>query len=175
MKKYVTKAELFNMGACVSGLGRFIEQTNDTKDPVLITSLIGGKNTVADFIWLAEKLYGVERVIEFACETAITKIELIKPFCSEEEYRIIEEFLSTGASTYTAYNTLTVLCRNMSSSTDCVDYPDSYAVMYAIKSAACYCNNIERVEYARNLATYLPDLDIDFTPYLYNLFREEEK
>ena len=96
MKNYITKAELISAKACLSGLTRFISQTNNTDEPVLITSLIGGKNTATDLLWLADKICTAEKMRSFARDVALVNIELIKPECSEADYAQILNSLKTG-------------------------------------------------------------------------------
>ena len=66
----IRKSELIEMGACKSGLKRFIAQTNNTNDHVDVLSLIGGKNTTNDLCWLAFKKIGKKSVVEFAVKCA---------------------------------------------------------------------------------------------------------
>lgn len=65
--------ELIEMGACDPGLERFVTQTNDTREPVEVTSLIGGENTVGDLLWLAGKRFPKARIVTFAigCARAV--------------------------------------------------------------------------------------------------------
>ncbi|MFT6347099.1 MAG: hypothetical protein ACJAYB_000080 [Psychromonas sp.] len=66
----ITKKQLVDLGACKPGFDRFIAQTGNTDQPVEIFSLIGGKNTTADFLWLAGKTLPKHRIVQFAVECA---------------------------------------------------------------------------------------------------------
>ena len=85
------------MNACNGVLERFIEQTNNTDDRVDVASLVGGKNSYSDLLWLAGKKLPKDRIVEFACDCALINVELIKPYCKEEDYDLIIEFLSNPA------------------------------------------------------------------------------
>ena len=87
----ITKRELINLNACPDGLERFIEQTNNRDDPEKVVSLIGGKNTYSDFLWLAGKKLSKEKIVKFACNCALINVALIKPYTSK--YKLIINFL----------------------------------------------------------------------------------
>ena len=87
----ISKQQLIEMNACQDGLDRFIEQTNNTDEPIEVLSLIGGKNTNSDLIWLAGETLQKEKIIRFACDVALINIEQIKPYTSQ--YDLIVEFL----------------------------------------------------------------------------------
>ena len=53
----ITKQQLIDFKAREEGLKRFINQTDNTNEPVLISSLVGGENTIDDLIWIADKFY----------------------------------------------------------------------------------------------------------------------
>ena len=74
----ITKAELIELGACKDGLERFIAQTNNTDEPVEVSSLVGGKNLYSDLLWLAGKKLTKERIVRFACDCALINIEKIR-------------------------------------------------------------------------------------------------
>ena len=102
----ITKAELIELGACEEGLDRFITQTNDTDEPVEVSSLVGGENIYSDLLWLAGKKLPTERIVRFVCDCALINIEKIKPYT--DEYEIIVKFLSNptgGAHVATAATT----------------------------------------------------------------------
>ncbi len=97
----ITKQELREMGACKDGLKRFIKQTGGTSEPVEVSSLVGGENTVGDLLWLAGKRLPQDRIVRFACDCALINIELIKPYTND--YDLIVDFLNNpAAAAYTA-------------------------------------------------------------------------
>ncbi len=95
----ITKQELIDLNACKAGLDRFIEQTNNTDEAVDVGSLVGGKNTYHDLLWLAGKKLSKDKIRKFACDCALINIELIKP-CTDK-YNLILEFLN-GRNEYAA-------------------------------------------------------------------------
>lgn len=92
----ITKAELIELNACQSGLNRFITQTNNTDDPVEVSTLVGGKNTISDLLWLAGKKLPKERIVRFACDCELINIEKIKPYT--DKYELIVDFLNNPTS-----------------------------------------------------------------------------
>ena len=166
MKKYISKTELINMGACEKGLNRFIEQTNNTDADVLISSLFNGKNTVSDLIWLAGEICDIEKIRKFARDIALINIELIKPYCSDSEYTLILNFLKTGENADAAARVAARVARVAADAADAADAA-ARAATYATYAATGY------VYAARTNATYTTaaaDGRIDFTPYLQELF-----
>lgn len=101
-KQTITKAELIDLDACRSGLVRFIQQTDGTDEPVEILSLIGGKNTYSDLCWLAVKLGYQKELTQFSKKCALLNIELIVPYCSEDELQVITAFLSSDSNSIAA-------------------------------------------------------------------------
>jgi len=87
----ISKQQLIDMKACEDVLERFIEQTNNTDELVDVLSLIGGKNTVYDLVWLAGETLPKEKLVRFACDLALINIEKIKLYT--EKYDLIVEFL----------------------------------------------------------------------------------
>ena len=83
-----------DLSACTDGLDRFIEQTNNTDDAVEVASLVGGINTYYDFLWLAGKKLGKDKIIKFACDCALINIEKIKPYTVK--YELIVGFLESA-------------------------------------------------------------------------------
>ena len=171
MKKYISKAELISMGACKECLGRFIEQTSNTDEPVLIESLFNGKNTVADLIWLSGRTCTIEKIRKFTRDIALINIELIKQYCSEADYSLILNFLKTGENAAAAHAAV---------------YAAAIAAVYAAARAAVYVDAVDAVYAARaavaavaavaaRVTVYTAcdayvDGKIDFTPYLQELF-----
>ncbi len=51
-------------------LDRFIDQTNDTEEAVEISSLIGGKNTIGDLMWIAANLNMSNQLTYFILDIA---------------------------------------------------------------------------------------------------------
>lgn len=89
----ITKQELKDFGACQDGFKRFVNQTNNTDEPVDVVSLIGGCNTVSDLLWLAGKTLAKEKIVRFACDCALLNIEKIRPYTND--YNLIVDFLNT--------------------------------------------------------------------------------
>jgi len=87
----ISKQQLIDTKACKDVLERFIEQTNNTDELVEVLSLIGGKNTVGDLVWLAGETLHKEKLVRFACDLALINIEKIKPYT--DQYDLIVEFL----------------------------------------------------------------------------------
>jgi hypothetical protein len=85
----INKQQLIEMNACADGLKRFISQTNNTDESVDVLSLIGGKNTIDDLIWLAGKTLSKDKIVRFACDCALINIELIRPY-TDKYYQIVE-------------------------------------------------------------------------------------
>ena len=100
----ITKEELIELNACEEGLNRFIAQTNNTNEPVEVSSLVGGENTHGDLLWLAGNKLPTERLVKFTCDCALINIEKIEPYT--DEYELIIEFLSnpTGDGAIVAAN-----------------------------------------------------------------------
>ncbi len=80
----ITLSELVGMRACVGGVERFIEQTG-AKDhqPVDVVSLVGGKNTTSDLLWLAGRKLPKNKIVRFACDCALLNVEKIKPYTNK--------------------------------------------------------------------------------------------
>ena len=87
----ITKQELTDLNACEAGLERFIQQTNNTDEPVNVAGLVGGLNTHSDVVWLACEKLTRARIIRLACDCALINIELIKPYTNK--YDLIVDFL----------------------------------------------------------------------------------
>jgi len=87
----ISKQQLIDMKACEDVLERFIEQTNNTDELVDVLSLIGGKNTVYDLVWLAGETLHKEKLVRFACDLALINIDKIKLYT--DRYDLIVEFL----------------------------------------------------------------------------------
>ena len=152
MKK-ISKDELISMNAYSEFLNRFIEQTNNTDEPVLIESLFNGKNTVADLIWLSGRTCNIEKIRKFTRDIVLINIERVKPYCSEVEYDLILNFLKTGENAADAVDAVNTTVR-----ADAADAVDAAA-------DATYAYDVARV------ADYVThDGEIDFTPYLQELF-----
>ena len=77
---YITKHELVELKACTGGLKRFIKQTNGTDEPVKVLSLIGGRNTISDLVWLAGKKLDKKSIVQFA----ITCVESVLPLFEDD-------------------------------------------------------------------------------------------
>ena len=97
----ISKQELIEMKACSDGLKRFMQQTNNTDEPVDVASLVNGKNTYSDLLWLAGEKLDKSRIVRFACDCALLNIELIKPYT--DKYDLIVEFLKNPNAAITAY------------------------------------------------------------------------
>ncbi|MFT6347056.1 MAG: hypothetical protein ACJAYB_000037 [Psychromonas sp.] len=66
----ITKQELIKLGADQDLISRFIEQTNNTDQPVDILSLIGAENATDDLLWLAGKILPKIKIVQFTVECA---------------------------------------------------------------------------------------------------------
>ena len=89
---FITLHELVKMNACKEGVERFIAQTGaNDHEPVNVLSLIGGKNTTSDLLWLAGRKLPGEKIARFACDCALLNIEKIKPHT--DKYDLIVGFL----------------------------------------------------------------------------------
>ena len=159
--KAISKAELISMNACKFTLNRFIEQTNNTDTAVLISSLFNGKNTVADLIWLAVEICDIEKIRRFARDIALINIELIKPYCSDSEYKLILNFLKTGENDAHAFYVAGITAFEASAIDD---FYATYSAYAAASAAAVYAT--AHAVYAT--ASYAEE--VDFTPYLQELF-----
>ena len=103
----ITQNELIRLGACQPGLDRFRKQTNDTDQPVEIISLIGGRNTTADMLWLAETLLKqgydaelqfktlVERCMIAAMHDIMTESDVVRGLWRSKIHNIIR-FMEVG-------------------------------------------------------------------------------
>ena len=94
----ITKKELQELNACKGGYARFIKQTNSTDEPVDVASLVGGKNTCGDLLWLAGNRLTKERIVRFACDCALINIGKIKKYINSNDYILIVEFLRNPAA-----------------------------------------------------------------------------
>ena len=100
---FITLHELIKMSACKEGVERFIAQTGaNDHEPVNVLSLIGGKNTVSDLLWLAGRKLPNDKIARFACDCALLNIEKIKPHT--DKYDLVVGFLQnpTPDATYAA-------------------------------------------------------------------------
>ena len=162
--KTISKAELTRMKACKSVLERFIKQTNNTDDAVLVSDLFDGENTLSDLIWLARRLCTVDKIKKFARDVAMVNIELIKPYCSDTDYESTIHFMKTGENaraaffiTRNAVNAATAAHAINAAYTAHAAARATY-VAYAAKSAAV------AVEYA------MKTCEFDIKPFLQELF-----
>jgi len=171
--KTITKAELISMDACEEGLGRFIEQTNNTDEPVSVSSLFNGKNTISDLVWLAGEICNIEKIRKFARDVALINIELTKQYCSDSDYELMLNFLKTGENNATtsahatvaassvagaAYAAYAVVAADCATDTPVASYVASYAADVASYAVACAVSCDSDVE------------EVDFTLYLQELF-----
>lgn len=78
MNTKITKKQLIDLSTCADILDRFIEQTNNTDKPVEITSLIGGKSTTVDLVWLACHIFSRREVVAFALDCS-RSVEYLNP------------------------------------------------------------------------------------------------
>ncbi|QGT52279.1 hypothetical protein [Vibrio phage MZH0603] len=124
------------MNACEPGLQRFIKQTNNTEEPVEVSSLIGGENYYSDFLWLAEGTLPKERIVRFACDVALINIELIKPYT--EQFDLIVGFLNNpDANTDAVVDAVDAAVDAADADADATDVNAAYAAAYAAYAAAC--------------------------------------
>ena len=154
------------MGACSTGFKRFIEQTSDTDEPVLISSLFNGKNTVPDLIWLSGKVCTVEKIKKFARDIALVNIELIKPLCSEQDYELTLNFLKTGDDA----NRAAIAAAITADASTYADADAAYAVHHAAHTVSAYITVDVTRAVARVVTSVARAGKVDFTPYLEELF-----
>ena len=152
----ITKQELKNFGACQEGFKRFIIQTNNTDEPVEVISLIGGKNTVSDLLWLAGKILSKEKIVRFACDCALLNIELIRPYTND--FNLIQDFLNNPSQN---------AARAAYAATYAADAADAYT--YAARAA--YAAYAARAAYAATYAA-ADAADADINKLLVKLFTE---
>lgn len=95
----ITKSELIELGACYEGLNRFIEQTNNTDEPVSVVSLVGGKNTTYDLLWLAEKKVPDYSLQNLSRDCALVSLELIKAHLTDELYNDVLDYITNNGTT----------------------------------------------------------------------------
>lgn len=169
----ISKQELIEMGACKSGLERFIEQTNDTDKAVDVADLVGGLNTYSDLLWLADKKLSHERIIRFAKDCALINIKLIKNYT--DKYDLIVEFLVSDMSynsSYFAAHAYFSVCDAAAhaaahAAAACACY---YACYYACHYI-CYTGTARIAEYAANVSKESED---KVNQLLIDMFNEVE-
>ena len=144
----ITKEELIELGACEEGLDRFITQTNNTDEPVEVSSLVGGKNIYSDLLWLAGNKLPTERIVRFACDCALINIEKIEPYT--DEYDMIVDFLRNPA---THVATDAADATDAAVRTACNDTHNGNNAARAAARAAAYAANA--CTYAANACTYV--------------------
>jgi hypothetical protein len=164
--KTISKAELISMKVYETGLNRFIEQTNNTDKPVLISELFNGKNTVSDLIWLAGEICDIEKIRKFARDIALINIELIKPHCSDSDYKLILNFLETGENAATARSAIYITRATHAAR----DARDAAACAADAADSATHTNNYAAVYAVYTACAAYAVEEIDFTPYLEELF-----
>ncbi len=139
--------ELVKMGACPSGLKRFIKQVNGSDEEVEVLSLVAGENTASDSLWLAGKTLSKQKIVDFACDLALINIDKIKQYT--DDFDLIVESLRSREFTFAAAVAVDYA----------VDYVD--AVAAASVDAADYAavDYVDAVAYAiaATTATYAAD------------------
>ena len=95
----ITKSELIKLGACHEGFCRFIVQTNNTDEPVSVVSLIGGKNTTSDLLWLAENKVPDYSLQKLSRDCALVSLELIKAHLTDELYNDVLDYITNNGTT----------------------------------------------------------------------------
>lgn len=176
--KTITKAELISMGACKEVLDRFIDQTNNTDKPVLISSLLNGKNKVSDLIWLAGRTCSIVKIQKFARDIALINIELTKPYCRDADYELILNFLKTGenadaAAARATRVIYTIAARATDATTDVTYAADAtLAAAHAAAARTTYAATYAATHTTYTIAAASADTntDIDLTPHLEELF-----
>ncbi len=161
--KTISKAELISMGAHERTLSRFIEQAGDTDDSVLISSLINGKNTISDLMWLSRKICTIEKIRKFARDIALINVELVKPYFSDSDYELILNYLKTGenASLVASFDVPAWAAARANSA----------ALAIYAAATATYTSASRSAPYACDAVSYSYDAgEIDFTPHLQELF-----
>lgn len=124
----ITKNKLIDMVVPYQCIVRFAEQTNGTDEPVDVLSLLRGKNTIGDIAWIAAKTIPRERLIRFACDCAITNLQLIEPYILK--YDEIKEFLQNPNDDTYVYGLDFELC------IPGIDYTHSAEIAYNAAIAA---------------------------------------
>jgi len=96
MKTFTNKAELIELNACEDGFDTFVEAHAD-KNAKLSECL--ESNGWDDVWWLISETYdqfSVEQkndLRRFGCDAALINIEKIKPYCSNDDYHLILNYL----------------------------------------------------------------------------------
>lgn len=67
----ISKQELLAMGAKQSLIDIFIKQTHGIDSHVDVGSLVGGKSTYRDLLWLADKKLNKFNLVSFVCACAL--------------------------------------------------------------------------------------------------------
>jgi hypothetical protein len=161
--KTISKAELIIMGAHEKTLSRFIEQTGDTHETVLISSLFNGKNTISDLMWLAGEICTIEKIRKFARDVAMVNVELIKPYYIESDYGLILNSLKTGENA--------PLVASIQTPSWATARADAAALAISAAATANYVTISKAASYAYDVTGYATDAgEINFTPHLKELF-----
>ncbi len=139
----ISTQELVKMGACPSGLKRFIKQVNGSDEEVEVLSLIGGENTTSDLLWGAGETLSKDKIVAFACDLALINIDKIKPYT--DDFELIVEALKSRVFTSAAVAAVDYAVDYAAAfdavaaiaAVDAVDYAVDYAAVdYAIAAAA---------------------------------------
>lgn len=88
----ITKQELIDSGASQEQIVLFVQNTNNTDEPVLISSLLDGDiYSMYLVIWIASKVLDTSKMVRFHCDLTLMYIHLLKPHT--EKYNDIVDFL----------------------------------------------------------------------------------
>jgi len=92
--KTITKSQLSCLPNSEDVTRRFIEQTNNTNEPVEIIRLYGGENTIGDLCWLAYAVCEPKKIDKFIKDLALVNVASIKDYCSGNNYDTVIKFLN---------------------------------------------------------------------------------
>lgn len=92
----ISRQQLTDMGASSDIVKRFKRQTGNTDKPVEVATLVGGKNTYSDLLWLAGKVKTKPKIARFAKDCALINIKRIKPYTGK--YAPIVDFLKSESA-----------------------------------------------------------------------------
>ena len=88
----ITKQKLIDLGASQDQIELFIQKTNNTDEPVLISSLLEGDIYLMFLvIWIASKVLDTSKMVRFHCDFTLMYVHLLKHHT--DKYDDIVDFL----------------------------------------------------------------------------------
>ena len=72
----ISKQQLKDLDACLSGLNRFITSTDNTAYGIDVIDLISTDVTTGDLLWLAGKILPKKKIVQFAVDCAESVVHL---------------------------------------------------------------------------------------------------